>query len=697
MAVELTYNDVTIRGITYSKGSSFRCASSQQGRGNSEGGDGTASTLSVGTTYYFYAKATGDSNNVTYPYAVSNTSGSVPRGWYKEAVFPYATYPVRYNANGGTGAPTLQRKTYNTPLTLRADIPTRTGYTFQGWGISKTDETVNYAAGATYSANASITLYAIWKAATYTISFNANGGSGAPSNVTKTYDKTLTLPTKIPTRTNYEFLGWSTDPDAATATYAAGGSYTANVADTLYAVWKVKYVLPSIENFKVIRCTSSGAADDFGTYAKVTFDWECNQLMGSNPAKSIKVLYAEVGTTTWTSNTISFTSGAKSGQVSKVIGSNAISIENRYQFKVTVVDTLKSGSTTSSVVVIPAAKFAIDFGFDGASVAIGGVATRNNTFEVNLKTLLTGGIEPVPIPANANLNNYLTTGFYRCSNLDAYGTINNVPDDDDAQKSFFLEVLDASGITQIFTTVLSDRTAKAYTRQYNASTWGDWRPQPLGNAPLLANKPSIPSNTDLNSITTPGTYACIDAVAKTLTNRLSDSGFTMDVSQAYVDDDYVTQQLYYPYHGIEYRRRYTKSTKAWTDWRSNYFHIGTGNSKVLASTSSYMNSNQTVSLNEAISEQPNGIVLVWSYYNSGAQDRDWSYHFIPKGHITESITSQTVQCLMVTSNWDTPASKTVIITDTSITGVEGNSSSATSDSGITYNNRRYVLRYVLGV
>ena len=71
----------------------------------------------------------------------------------------------------------------------------------------------------------------------YTVSYNANGGTGAPSSQTKWKDQTLTLSSTKPTRTGYTFLGWSTSSSATSATYSAGGSYTANSAATLYAVW----------------------------------------------------------------------------------------------------------------------------------------------------------------------------------------------------------------------------------------------------------------------------------------------------------------------------------------------------------------------------------------------------------------------------------------------------------------------------
>ena len=73
---------------------------------------------------------------------------------------------------------------------------------------------------------------------TYTVSYNANGGSGAPSAQTKTKDVSLTLSTTRPTRAGYNFLGWATSSSAASAQYQPGSTYTANANVTLYAVWE---------------------------------------------------------------------------------------------------------------------------------------------------------------------------------------------------------------------------------------------------------------------------------------------------------------------------------------------------------------------------------------------------------------------------------------------------------------------------
>lgn len=150
------------------------------------------------------------------------------------------TYTVSYNANGGYNTPASQTKVHGVTLTLSSTIPYRFNYEFLGWSASSSATTATYTAGGSYTGNASVTLYAVWKykPATYTVSYDANGGTGAPGRQTKTYGVTLTLTTLIPTRRNYSFVGWSKDRNATSASYTAGGSYTDNANVTLYAVWQ---------------------------------------------------------------------------------------------------------------------------------------------------------------------------------------------------------------------------------------------------------------------------------------------------------------------------------------------------------------------------------------------------------------------------------------------------------------------------
>lgn len=150
------------------------------------------------------------------------------------------TYSVIYDANGGSGAPGSQTKSQSIILTLSSGVPTRSGYTFTGWNTSSDGSGTNYSPGGEYSKDADVTLYAQWTKVTYTVTYDANGGSGAPGSQTKTYGTSLTLSDTIPTRTGYTFTGWNTSSDGSGTSYAAGGAYTENAAATLYAQWEKK-------------------------------------------------------------------------------------------------------------------------------------------------------------------------------------------------------------------------------------------------------------------------------------------------------------------------------------------------------------------------------------------------------------------------------------------------------------------------
>jgi len=87
----------------------------------------------------------------------------------------------------------------------------------------------------TYSGDVSVKSVTV--SAPYTVSYNANGGSGAPGSQKKAQDITLKLSTTTPTRTGYAFNGWNTNNSGTGTNYAAGANYTANANVTLYAKW----------------------------------------------------------------------------------------------------------------------------------------------------------------------------------------------------------------------------------------------------------------------------------------------------------------------------------------------------------------------------------------------------------------------------------------------------------------------------
>jgi len=197
----------------------------------------------------------------------------------------------------------------------------------------------------------------------------------------KTYGVNLILSSTKPIRTNYNFLGWATSQNASAPQYAPGATYINNESVTLYAVWNLSYWEPKITNLAVNRCKSDGTLDDFGTYAKITFNWECCQIVGSNNVKSISIKYKPSSSSSWSSTSV--TSSGTTGKVSTVIGNGSLSIDNGYDFQVAVADS-KNGSTTLSY-SIGGAIFPIDFKAGGKGVAIGKAATKN-IFDIGMAT-----------------------------------------------------------------------------------------------------------------------------------------------------------------------------------------------------------------------------------------------------------------------------------------------------------------------
>lgn len=218
---------------------------------NANGGSGAPATqkkyygktLKLSTTkptragYTFVRWNTNTSNTGTAYSPGGSYTGNAALTLY--AIWKANTWTVSYNANGGSGAPANQTKTYGVNLTLSSTKPTRTGYTFSKWNTKANGSGTNYAPGASYTANAALTLYAIWTINTYAVTYNANGGSGAPAKQTKTYGTALTLSSTKPTRAGHTFLRWNTKSDGTGTNYASGASYTGNAALALYAVWQI--------------------------------------------------------------------------------------------------------------------------------------------------------------------------------------------------------------------------------------------------------------------------------------------------------------------------------------------------------------------------------------------------------------------------------------------------------------------------
>ena len=145
------------------------------------------------------------------------------------------TYTVSFNANGGTG--TMADVTGVTGnYTLPANgFTAPSGKQFKGWATSASGTVIT---GTSITVSADTTLYAIWEPippTTYTVSFDANGGTGTMADVTGVTGS-YTLPTCTFTApSGQQFKGWAT---SASGTVIAGTSITVSANTKLYAIWE---------------------------------------------------------------------------------------------------------------------------------------------------------------------------------------------------------------------------------------------------------------------------------------------------------------------------------------------------------------------------------------------------------------------------------------------------------------------------
>lgn len=150
---------------------------------------------------------------------------------------------VYFNANGGSGAPEWMKRHWGEIVYIPSTTPYKSGYTFNGWTKTQGSSTINYKPGDPIGDDSDVTLYAVWSqnvVKTWSITYNANGGSNAPAKQTANVGQSITITYSKPTRSGYTFLGWSTwnESPEPEAMFTPGYSYTSDSDTTLYAVWE---------------------------------------------------------------------------------------------------------------------------------------------------------------------------------------------------------------------------------------------------------------------------------------------------------------------------------------------------------------------------------------------------------------------------------------------------------------------------
>ena len=196
----------------------------------------------------------------------------------------------------------------------------------------------------------------------HTVSYNANGGSGAPGNQTKWWGEVLTLSNTRPTRANHTFLGWATSANGAVA-YQPGGRFGSDANTTLYAKWKLNTKPPTIQSFTAQRVNEAGDMSESGTRVKLYVTWKCDTTGDSaNTVQSVTIAVQDGGT--WKETPVTASGATGTGTVTLT----DLSADASWQFRATVRD--KYGTVTSFTTVGPQ-RFLLDFSADGRGIGIG--------------------------------------------------------------------------------------------------------------------------------------------------------------------------------------------------------------------------------------------------------------------------------------------------------------------------------------
>ena len=162
-------------------------------------------------------------------------------------------YTVKFNGNTADGGSTAsQGMTYDTAANLTANGYTKTGYTFTGWNTQSGGGGTGYSNGEsvknlTAEEDGNVTLYAQWRANSYTVKFDGNtADGGSTASQTMTYDQAVNLTANGYIKTGYTFTGWNTQSDGGGTAYTDGQNVknlTAVEGEsiTLYAQWQANH------------------------------------------------------------------------------------------------------------------------------------------------------------------------------------------------------------------------------------------------------------------------------------------------------------------------------------------------------------------------------------------------------------------------------------------------------------------------
>ena len=177
----------------------------------------------------------------------NNATATVYANWVPNA------YDIVFDANTGTGTMSNESMTYDMAKALATNAYTKKGYTFTGWNTKADGSGTKYTdkeSVKNLAESGTVTLYAQWKANSYRVTYDANGGTGTMADSTAIYGQNFVTSKNMFNRKGYTFNGWNEKADGSGTAWGLNSdgvyengngtrpwtwTYTGNI--TLYAQW----------------------------------------------------------------------------------------------------------------------------------------------------------------------------------------------------------------------------------------------------------------------------------------------------------------------------------------------------------------------------------------------------------------------------------------------------------------------------
>ena len=223
--------------------------------------------------------------------------------WKDVEPAPVTQFTVSFEANGGTGEMSPADVDADAEYTVPGSTFTApAGKVFDSWNTAADGADTKYMPQDAPTIHENMTLFAQWVAAPATkctVTFDANGGTGAMDVLTADLGTTVTLPASTFTRDGYVFAGWNTAADGTGTAIVNGGQLTLGSDATLYAQWKTadtKFINGIQNNLTVT--TTAGTAPTLPATASVRWSdgSTTNETVTWNTPANYADLYAKAGT-----------------------------------------------------------------------------------------------------------------------------------------------------------------------------------------------------------------------------------------------------------------------------------------------------------------------------------------------------------------------------------------------------------------